>query len=183
MSRRKGAPWKHRPTHRAFYRLSSAARQRAVDGFRRNEATTAIVTAIAKDHGEKIPGSSLNRYREWWDTTERPVVESAKTVEELLAAFKDHPTPEMESVVRQLLMAQRLTAMAEDKKPDPVKLGFLDLEERRLRLKEREVALRERELERRVNKAAGVVERELKKRDLDPETIKRIKQEVYGLAS
>jgi hypothetical protein len=167
-----------------FARLSVAARQRAVTGFRLAEPTTAIAEAIQRDHGEKIPVSSLNRYREWWMATDRPVLEAAEKTEELLRAFREHPTADLEQLIRQLLMAQRLTAMAEDKAPDPIELGHLDIKERRLRLKERELALRERQLEQKVNKAADAVEGELKKkRDLDPETIRRIKQEVYGIAS
>jgi hypothetical protein len=181
MSRRKGAPWKHRPHHRAFYRLSAAARQRAVEGFRANDATTAIVAALAATFEETIPTASLNRYREWWDTTQRPQIEAAERTEELVRAFKDHPTPEIEAVIRQLLQAQRLNAMTEDKRPNPVELGWLDVEDRKLRLKEREVALRERTLERKVGQAAGKVEKELKRAKLDPETVRRIKEEIYGI--
>lgn len=182
MSRRKGDAWRHRPHYRAFYRLSAPARQRVVDGFRRNEPTTAIVLELQTQHGETIPISSLNRYREWWNTAERPVLEASAKVEELLAAFRDHPSTELESIIRQLLMAQRLTAMAEDKHPDPIELGHLDVKERRLRLQERAIALRERELERRVKAAAGTIEGELKKTGtVPPETIARIKQEVYGI--
>lgn len=183
MSRRKGQPWKHRPHHRAFARLSAGARRAAVDGFRANRATTAIAEAVTKEFSETIPVASLNRYREWWATAERPALEAADKTQELLAAFKDHPTPDLEQVIRQLLMAQRLTAMSEDQRPDPVKLGFLDLEERKLRLQERAVALREKELERRVAKTAGAVEKALKKTGaIAPETIAQIKREVYGLA-
>lgn len=182
MSRRKGDAWKHRPHHRAFARLSSAARQLAIEGFRANVPTTAIAEAIGKQHGQTIPVSSLNRYREWWDTAERPVVEASAKVEELLQAFREHPSAELESVIRQLLMAQRLTAMAEDKHPYPIELGHLDVKERRLRLQERAIALRERELERRVKAAAGTIEGELKKAGTVPaDTIARIKQEVYGI--
>jgi hypothetical protein len=182
MSRKKGDAWKHRPHHRAFARLSAGARDRVLAGFRAGEPTTSIVVAVSKEHLEKVPVSSLNRYREWWAATERPIVEAAEKTEELLRAFKEHPNADLEQVIRQLLMAQRLTAMTDDKRPDPMKLGLLDLEERRLRLKEREVAVRERELERRVSKAAGKVEKELRRQNLDPATIARIKQEVYGLA-
>lgn len=183
MSRRKGQPWKTRPHHRAFHKLSAPARRRAVDGFRANESTTAIAAAIAKDFGETIPVSSLNRYREWWDSAERPVFEAAEKTEELLAAFKARPNGDLEHVIRELLMAQRLTAMTEDRKPDPVKLGLLDIEERRLKLKEREVALREKALERKAEKAAGAVERELKRANahVAPETMARIRQEIYGI--
>lgn len=182
MTRRKGAPWKHRPHHRAFYALPAPARQRAIDGFRGNEPTTGIVAAIATAHEATIPVSSLNRFREWWETTERPVLEAGEKAEELLRAFRDHPTPALEGVIRQLLMAQRLTAMTEDRKPDPVKLGHLDLEERRWRIEERKVALRERELERKVAKATENVERLVKKKGLDEATIEAIRTEMYGLA-
>jgi hypothetical protein len=181
MSRRTGQAWKHRPHHRAFYRLSASSRQTAIDGFRANAPTTAIVALIAKTHGETIPVSSLNRYREWWNTVERPVVEAAVKTEELLKAFKDHPTPGLERLISQLLQAQRLTAMAEDTRPDPNELGWLDVEERKLRLKEREVALRERALEQKVNRAAGNVERALKKKGIDAETMAQIRQEIYGI--
>jgi len=182
MSRRKGAPWKHRPHHRAFARLSAAGRQRAIDGFRRNEATTAIAAAIAEEHGEAIAVSSLNRFREWWNATERPVLEAAAKAEELVRALKDNPTPEIESVIRQLLQAQRLTAMAEDQRPDPWDLGRLDIAERKLRLQERALALRERELERRVTAAGKKIEKALEGKNLDPDTLRKIRTEVYGLA-
>lgn len=181
MSRRKGAPWLHRPHHRGFYRLSAAARQRAVEGFRANEATTAVAAAIRETFREPIAVASLNRYREWWETTERPVIEAAEKTEELLRAFKEHPTPEIEAVIQKLLQAQRLAAMTEDKRPNPVELGWLDVEDRKLRLKERELQLRERTLERKVTQAAGKVEKELKRAKLDPETVRRIKEEIYGI--
>jgi hypothetical protein len=181
--RRKGDAWQHRPFHRAFSGLPAPARQRAIAGFRAGEATTGIVAALAAEHGATIAVSSLNRYREWWSTTERPVVEAAQKAEELLQQFRDHPTDELESVIRQLLKAQRLTAMTEDRKLDPMRLGILDVEERKLRLEEKKLALRERELERRVNAAAKKVEGELKRAKLDPATIDRIKREVYGLVA
>jgi hypothetical protein len=182
MSRRKGDAWKHRPHYRAFYRLSDGARQRALAGFRQNESTTGIVAAIGKDFGERIPVASLNRYREWWAATERPVLEASDKVDELLRAFKGKETPEIEQVIRQLLMAQRLTAMTEDRTPDPNELGWLDLGERKLRLEEQKLALRERELERKVASVAGKAERTLKKKGLDEATIETIRTEIYGLA-
>ena len=183
MSRRKGAPWKHRPHHRAFARLSVAARQDAIAGFRGAVPTTKIAEAVQKRHGETIAVASLNRYREWWEQAERPVLEAAEKTEELLRAFKEHPSEGIEHAIRQLLQAQRLAAMSEDRRPDPFDLGRLDLADRKLRLKERELALRERALEQKVTRAAGKVERELKRTNVPAETIARIKQEVYGLAS
>ncbi len=180
--RRRGDGWKHRPHHRAFTRLPASARQRAITGFRFGEPTTAIVEVLARDHGATIAVSSLNRYREWWETTERPALEAADKAQELMVAFKEHPT-ELEPVIRQLLQAQRLAAMTEDRAPDPTALGRLDLEERRLRLQERELALRERALEERVKAAGDNVEQELKRANLDAATIAKIRQEVYGLAS
>ncbi len=182
MSRRRGDAWKHRPFHRAFARLSAAARAEVIAGFRTNAPTTRIVELVEKTHGEQIPISSLNRYREWWNTTERPVLEAAMKAEELLKAFREHPTAELESLISQLLQAQRLAAMAEDKAPDPIELGHLDVKERRLRLQERALALRERELETRVKRTAGKVGEKLKRAQVDEATIETIRTEIYGLA-
>jgi hypothetical protein len=124
--RRKGDAWKHRPHHKAFYALSAAARQRALDGFRANEATTAIAAAIEKTRGETIPVGSLNRYREWWERTERPVIESWERAQALLRAFKDHPTPELESLLADFIQVVQLNALEEaSKTAAPMDLAWL----------------------------------------------------------
>jgi hypothetical protein len=185
--RRKGAPWKHRPHHRAFLALAPAARELAINAFRANETNAAIVDALLAQHGATIAESSLNRYREWWNATEKPALEAAERADELMRSFKEHPTPELERLIQQLLQAQRLTAMTEDKQLDPVKLGQLHLEERRLQLDERRVRVREQQLELKVRELAGRVEKKLRDaqasgRRLDDQTIESIRTDVYGLA-
>jgi hypothetical protein len=180
--RRKGSPWRHRPHHRAFYALSKAAQTLAVTGFRANETNAAIIDGLLAQHSATIAESSLNRYREWWEQTERPFLEASERADELVRSLTQHPTEDLERLIKQLLTAQRLTAMTEDKKPDPVKLGMLDIEERRLALEGRKVALRERELERRVAAAAGKVEGVLKKRGALDDEAKDAIRAIYGLA-
>lgn len=185
--RRKGSPWKHRPHHRAFYAMPKAAQDFAITGFRANETNAAIVDALLAQHGVPIAESSLNRYREWWAATEKPALEAAERADELLRSFKEHPTHELERLISQLLQAQRLTAMTEDTKRDPIKLGLLDLEERKLKLEERRVSVREKALELKVQEVARTVERTLRDqqatgRQLDDTTIDKIRTEVYGLA-
>lgn len=185
--RRKGDGWKHRPHHRAFRALSRAAQQLAIDGFRAQETNAAIIDALLAQHGATIAESSLNRFRQWWEATELPALKAEEYAEGLVKSFADRPTPELRHAITQLLQAQRLTAMTEDARPDPVKLGLLDIEERRVALEERKIAVRERELQLKVDKVARDVEQTLRDsqtsgRALDDETIEKIRTEVYGLS-
>lgn len=66
---RVGRPWKARPHHRAFHRLSDQARLRVHAGFQAGESTVALAATLASTFKETIAVSSLNRYRDYWEAT------------------------------------------------------------------------------------------------------------------
>jgi hypothetical protein len=116
MTRRKGDEWKHRPNHPAFAKLSAGARQYAVTSFRRGEPTTRIVEAIKSQFTETIAGSSLSRYREYWDTTLRVRDEARQSAQELIADYKLHPSVELEELLVQHLTTVQFQALLEASK-------------------------------------------------------------------
>lgn len=164
-----------------------------------------ICEEISEKTGEKIDDNAIYRYREYWLSEERPFIEARKEADGMLAALKDHPGADLEELVRQrLTVAQVLTAKKLEQS-DPVELGYLAATEKRVEVQrernkilrertkndrekiallERQVKVKEKQIEAAQEKAkaaAGEIEKLGRKKGLDAETLKKIREEVYGI--
>lgn len=164
-----------------------------------------ICEEIERQTGERIDDSAIYRYREYWLAVERPFIEARQEADGMLAALKNHSTREAEELIRQRLTVAQLLAAKRFDASDPVELGYLAQGEKRIeiqqaklsisreRLKieqqkvaalEKQVMLRERQLEQAREKAAAAekkVEAIGRKKKIDAETLRVIKEEIYGI--
>lgn len=195
-------------TFPAIARLSRAAREIMERAFLQGPGVRSVKSVIEEIHkqtGEKIDDNAVYRYREYWLSEERPFIEGRKQADSMLSALKDNPGADMEELVRQrLTLAQVLTAKNLDH-ADPVELGWLATQVKRFeieqekvnvskerlsvmreRLKqlERALQLKEKQIEaakQKADKAAGKIDEIGKRKGLDAETLKKIREEVYGI--
>ncbi len=195
-------------TFPAIARLSRAARAIMAEAFLEGpgvRSAQSIVEQIKAQTGEKIDDNALYRYREYWLAVERPFIEARKEADGMLAALNANPTADVEELVKQrLTVAQLLTAKRFDES-DPVELGYLAQGEKRIEVQrernqllkertkndkekiallERTVVLKEAALRAAQEKAQGAaktIEAIGRKKGLDAETLKRIREEVYGI--
>lgn len=164
-----------------------------------------IVDEIKEKTSEKIDDNAIYRYREYWLDVERPFIEARKEADGMLAALRANPTEDLEELVKQRLMVAQVLAAKRLEESDPLELGYLAQGEKRIDVqRERNRIMRERTandkekialLERTVDlkeaalktaqekaeNAAKAIEEMGKKKGLDPETLKKIREEVYGI--
>lgn len=197
-----------RKTFPAIARLSRAAREIMQAAFLEGpgaRSVKSIVDDIKAKTGEKVDDNAVYRYQDYWLTCERPFIEARKEADGMMAALRENPTADVEELVKQrLVVAQMLTAKRFDES-DPVELGYLMAAEKRIDVQkernailkertkhekekigllERTVALREEQLTRAKQKADGAaksIEAIGKRKGLDAETLKKIREEVYGI--
>ncbi|MDZ4373074.1 MAG: hypothetical protein U1C74_16845, partial [Phenylobacterium sp.] len=93
--------------------LGPSAKAAVHAGFRQGMTLAAIADKVRADTGETIPVSSLQRYRDYWHATERHVVEAHEKAQELLQAFKDRPTAELQKVLQDTVEAITLNQLVE----------------------------------------------------------------------
>lgn len=164
-----------------------------------------IVEEIKEKTGERIDDNAIYRYREYWLSEERPFIEGRRQADAMLAALKDSPGADLEELVRQRLTYAQVLSAKQLEGADPVELGYLMAAEKRIDIQkernailkqrtahekekigllERTVALREEQLKRAKEKAEGAaksIEALGKRKGLDAETLKKIREEVYGI--
>lgn len=197
-----------RKTFPAIARLSRAAREIMQAAFLEGpgaRSVKSIVDEIAAQTGERVDDNAVYRYQDYWLTCERPFIEARKEADGMMAALKENPTADVEELVKQrLIVAQMLTAKRFDES-DPVELGYLAQGEKRIEVQrernqilktrtandrekiallERTVKLKEAAIEAAKQKAEGAaksIEALGKRKGLDAETLKKIREEVYGI--
>lgn len=164
-----------------------------------------IIDQIKEKTGEKIDDNAIYRYREYWLAVERPFIEARKEADGMLAALKENPAGDVEELVKQrLTVAQLLTAKRFDES-DPIELGYLAQGEKRIELEREKVKVQKEKLsaerdriailertlqlkeaaikaaQEKAHGAAKAIEEIGKKKGLDAETLKKIREEVYGI--
>ena len=197
-----------RKTFPAIARLSRAAHAIMQAAFLEGpgvRSAKSIVEEIRDKTKEHIDDNAVYRYQDHWLTVERSFIEARKEADGMLAALRDHPTADAEELIRQRLMvAQVLTAKRFDES-DPVELGYLAQGEKRIALEkekiavskdklglerqkvealQRQIDMKQRALDAAKEKAEGAaksIEALGKRKGLDAETLKKIREEVYGI--
>ena len=158
-----------------------------------------LLKALKDGFGFKWNDTSLSRYYKYWRSDLFILNAADDQAREMIECYKQHPTADLESLIRQQLASVRLLAVRDLEGADPtavialgqrqeqidlarekmdiskreldIKVALADLERRKVELRERsqEVALR---VEEKV-KASG--------KTLDPEVLGIIREAVYGL--
>lgn len=194
-----------RKKHFAVDRLSPQARRLVDDGLAANATYEEIVKTV-RAIGEQLAVSSLQRYHanKWFPT--RAALEETNRlhglVKDSLEKSQGKKFDEVTSEVSKALLFKVVTAL---KDPDPYALyelvladGRLDVQKERnkilrertdndkekIALLERNLKLKEQQIERAHEKAKAAektIEAIGKKKGLDAETLKKIREEVYGI--
>jgi vacuolar-type H+-ATPase subunit I/STV1 len=143
--------------------------------------------------------SSLSRYYGYWRSTLYVEDRAREEATAIVGRLREHPTPELEAAVKQLLLQQRMLALTRLDGADPVDIIHAGLAQDRVGVERDKVDLQRQkldierglaDLERRKvelrEKAAEVVNRVEEKakavgKTLDPEVARMIREEVYGL--
>jgi hypothetical protein len=197
-----------RKTFPAIARLSRTAREIVERAFLEGpgvRSVKSICQEVREKTGEIVDDNAIYRYQNYWFTVERPFVEARREADGMLAALKQNPTADVEEIVKQRLTIAQLLAAKRFDQSDPIALGYLAQGEKRLELNrarlaiekqkldierqkvvalERQVAIKERQMEEMREKAAAAenrVEEMARKKKLDPETLRVIKEEIYGI--
>jgi hypothetical protein len=170
--------------------LSEDAKVIVHSGFLADRTLDQIVTAVHEATGERIPRSTLANYRKWWRSEKRAALEAQAYVKELMAALRNHPTPEVNAVIEQKLQQLYLLKTRDLEGQDPLAVADLALKQQKLALDRQQIELqreRVRLLEQRVKameEAAGRARKAVERAEktLGPEAVKEIKERVYGIA-
>ena len=195
-------------TFPAIARLSRAAREIMERAFLQGPGVRSIksvIEEIEKQTKEKIDDNAIYRYRDYWLSEERPFIEARRQADAMLGALRENPTADLEELVRQRLTVAQVLTAKQLEGADPVELGYLVQGEKRVELEreklgvqkerlgvmrdrlkqlERALALKEeegRQAREKAERAAGNIEAMGKKKGLDAETLKKIREEVYGI--
>jgi len=148
------------------------------------------------DKGYKITVQSLSRY---YHGRLRPELEKLKEefrqrrllIEELMAMLKDQPeNADIQELIKQFLQLGILMNQTPLTETDPVRLLREERERKKLEVEKKRLEIEVKKLEllkKKAEQTAKQIEKKLKKasregRSLSEDEIKRIKEEVYGIA-
>lgn len=195
-------------TFPAIARLSRAAREIMEQAFLEGpgiRSVQSIVDQVKEQTAEKVDDNAVYRYREYWASEERPFIEARREADAMFTALKQNPTADLEELVKQRLTVAQVLAAKRLEESDPLELGYLAQGEKRIEIErernkimrertendkekiallERTVQVREKQIEQAQQKAetaAGKIEEMGRKKGLDAETLKKIREEVYGI--
>lgn len=149
-----------------------------------------IVAAVRKRWGVAVHERMLSRYYAYWRSDLYPIEQAEEQALGMVETLKQTPTEDIERAIRQLLTAQRLLALRGLDGADPVDVALLgvkhdrvELGREKLQVEREKMALAERRLqafEAKLRAADGQVAEMGKRRNLDPDTLREIR-EIYGL--
>lgn len=148
-----------------------------------------IIAQVKETTGKTITKSALSRYHAGWRDAQSQIEMARKDAEAVTAMLKEHPDMNFtESAMAMLLgkLVRRFANAADSFETVPLdKLSHLLVKVARaqqatdaLRIQSERLAL----LQQRVQQTAAKVEEIVKPKHLDAETLKRIREEIYGLA-
>src|SRR5574341_315784 len=195
-----------RKKHFAVDKFSSAGRSLVDEMLAQNRTYDAIVDALRAKTGEKLAPSSLQRYHAGkWFPTRAALEETDRLYDLVKDALKASAGKNLDEITSDAAKAMLFKVVAALKDPDPYALydivlarGRLDVQEERnkilrertnndrekIALLERTVKAKEQQLDQARQKAAAAekkIETIGKKKGLDADTLKRIREEVYGI--
>jgi hypothetical protein len=148
-----------------------------------------IIEKVREATGQTITKSSLSRYHSTWADAQRQIELARKDADVITAMLKEHPDMNFTDSAMAMLLGKlvRRFAHAQDSfETVPLdKLSHLLVKIARaqqatevLRIQGERLAL----LQQKVQATANKVEEIVKPKNLDAETLKRIREEIYGLA-
>lgn len=148
-----------------------------------------IIAQVEATTGKVLTKSALSRYHAGWRDAQSQIELARKDAEAVTAMLKEHPDMNFtESAMAMLLgkLVRRFANAADSFETVPLdKLSHLLVKVARaqqttevLRIQSERLAL----LQQRVAVTAEKVDDTLKSKNLDPETLKKIREEIYGLA-
>lgn len=149
-----------------------------------------IVDKVKEATGKRITKSALSRYRAVWSDAQAQLELARKDAEAITAMLKEHPDMNFtESAMAMLLgkLVRRFANAADSFETVPLdKLSHLLVKVARaqqatevLRIQGERLAL----LQQKVAATAERVADAMKSKGLDEETLKRIREEIYGIAA
>lgn len=148
-----------------------------------------IIEKVREATGKSLTKSSLSRYHSTWADAQKQIELARKDADVITAMLKEHPDMNFTDSAMAMLLGKlvRRFAHAQDSfETVPLdKLSHLLVKVARaqqatevLRIQGERLAL----LQQRVQATAQKVEELVKPKNLDAETLKRIREEIYGLA-
>lgn len=136
--------------------------------------------------------SSLSRYYGYWSSTLRIEDQARDEAAAIVERLVSSPSPDLLAAAKQLLQQQRLLALTRLEAADPaevVRLGLahdrneirqamIALDAKRVTLLEKKLAV----LTAKAGEAAKALDAASKKKSLDPEDLRTIREQLYGIA-
>ncbi len=148
-----------------------------------------IADAVQKTTGMRLSDSALSRYRHRWSSAKASIEETSHQVKVLTEALKANPDLNFEDAGMAILLNKLVEELASAKKTfqgaSLLQLGHLLLKAHRTKQSAGQLDVQRERLEllkERVHTAAEKVEEVGKAKGLDPETLKKIREEIYGIA-
>lgn len=178
------------PARKAQSRVEALGVQELVDGLLEANATYAeIQRAVHAQTGETLSDSALSRYRQRWASLRARVADTQREVEALMAVLSAQPGADFKQAGLGLLWTKLIRRMAEADadfgRADMVELGHLLLRAIRAGQTTETLALQRERLEllkQQVQAAAEKVTETGRAHGLDEETLRTIREEIYGIA-
>ena len=154
-----------------------------------NASYAEIIHEVEQATGQRLSNSALSRYREQWSDAKARLGEAEQQAKVVLEVLQAHPGADFKSAALGLLWTKLLKRMAEAEasfdSADMLELGHLLLKAVRADQTGDALGLQRDRLElltKKVAATADKVEQVAKAKGLDEETLKMIREEIYGLA-
>jgi parvulin-like peptidyl-prolyl isomerase len=110
-------------------------------GFLSHATLAAIIARVKQETGETVASSSLQRYRDWWQSEARPAQEAAEMAREVAAALKDHPAEDVRRLIEKKIEQLYLLQLRHLEGKDPLEVAGLALEQQKVTMRRDKLAL------------------------------------------
>lgn len=147
-----------------------------------------IINAVLMESGKVITTSSLSRYRQHWAARKASEEAMGQQLDRLTDLLKENPEMDLKQGAMGLLwkkLIQRMSAVdATFDDADMLEMGHLLIKATRLGQTKDQLDLQRERLElvrQKVQAAAAEVERMGRAQNLDDATIKKIREQIYGI--
>lgn len=154
-----------------------------------NAAYKDITEAVEKATGQTIGKSAISRYRMRWEEERFREETIGKEVDAMMKLLKSEPdidpTDGAMLLIKRKLVSRLAQAEANFDNTDALDLAHVLIRMKRLEQMGGQLKVQEERLvllQQKVKTAAENVEQLGKAKNLDPDTLKRIREEIYGLA-
>ncbi|MDT7040859.1 phage protein Gp27 family protein [Candidatus Nitronereus thalassa] len=153
-----------------------------------NATYAEIQQTVFEQTAQKISLAAISRFRAKWSGAQERLARAGAEAQALVAVLTEHPSADLVDAGMGLLLGKLVKKFSDAEesfdKADLVELGFLlnrtartDHLGKALKLQEERLAL----LKKKVEDVADKVMDTVKGKGIDPETLKKIREEIYGL--